>query len=48
MTNTIIIIIIIIMKVNSLCLINLSPCHEDIYGSGGIAPPFLTGCTGWR
>jgi hypothetical protein len=26
----------------SLCIINLSLCHEDIWGSGGIASPFLT------
>jgi hypothetical protein len=26
----------------SLCLINSALCHEDIWGSGGIAPPFLT------
>jgi hypothetical protein len=25
----------------SLCLINSAPRHEDICGSGGIAPPFL-------
>jgi hypothetical protein len=25
----------------SLCLINLALCHEDIWGSGGIAPPFF-------
>jgi hypothetical protein len=25
----------------SLCLINLALCHEDMWGSGGIAPPFL-------
>jgi hypothetical protein len=24
------------------CLINLALCHEDIWGSGGIAPSFLT------
>jgi hypothetical protein len=30
-------------KVNfSLCLINEALCNEDIWGSGGIAPPFLT------
>jgi hypothetical protein len=26
----------------SLCLISSALCHEDIWGSGGIAPPFLT------
>jgi hypothetical protein len=26
----------------SLCLINSTPCHEDVWGSGGMAPPFLT------
>jgi hypothetical protein len=26
----------------SLCLINEALRHEDIWGSGGIAPPFLT------
>jgi hypothetical protein len=26
----------------SLCLINYVLCHEDILGSGGIGPPFLT------
>jgi hypothetical protein len=26
----------------TLCLINKALCHEDIWGSGGIAPPFLT------
>jgi hypothetical protein len=26
----------------SLCLINYTPRHEDVWGSGGIAPPFLT------
>jgi hypothetical protein len=26
----------------SLCLINYSLCHEDIWGGGGIAPTFLT------
>jgi hypothetical protein len=26
----------------SLCLINSALCHEDIWGGGGIAPPFLT------
>jgi hypothetical protein len=26
----------------SLCLINYTSCHEDTWGSGGIAPPFLT------
>jgi hypothetical protein len=26
----------------SLCLINYAQCHEDILGSGGITPPFLT------
>jgi hypothetical protein len=31
------------IKVNlSLCLINQALCHQDIWGSGGIAPPFLT------
>jgi hypothetical protein len=25
-----------------LCLINHALCHGDIWGSGGIAPPFLT------
>jgi hypothetical protein len=33
----------IIYKVKlSLCLISLALCHEDIWGSGGIATPFLT------
>jgi hypothetical protein len=26
----------------SLCLINLAQCNEDVWRSGGIAPPFLT------
>jgi hypothetical protein len=26
----------------SLCLISSALCHEDMWGSGGIAPPFLT------
>jgi hypothetical protein len=26
----------------SLCLINYALCHEDIWRSGGISPPFLT------
>jgi hypothetical protein len=26
----------------SLCLISQALCHEDIWGSGGIASPFLT------
>jgi hypothetical protein len=26
----------------SLCLINQVPFHEDVWGSGGITPPFLT------
>jgi hypothetical protein len=26
----------------SLCLITYALCHEDIWESGGIAPPFLT------
>jgi hypothetical protein len=26
----------------SLCLINEAPRHEDVWGSGGIRPPFLT------
>jgi hypothetical protein len=26
----------------SLCLINKAPNHEEIWGSGGMAPPFLT------
>jgi hypothetical protein len=26
----------------SLCLINQALCHEEIWGSGGIAQPFLT------
>jgi hypothetical protein len=26
----------------SLCLINYTPCHEDVLGSEGVAPPFLT------
>jgi hypothetical protein len=26
----------------SLCLINSAPCHEDVWGSGDIAPPLLT------
>jgi hypothetical protein len=26
----------------SLCLINEAPCHEDVCGSGGIAPHFLS------
>jgi hypothetical protein len=25
----------------SLCLVNLTTRHEDVWGSGGIAPPFL-------
>jgi hypothetical protein len=30
------------MKVKfSLCLINYALCHENIWGSGGIAPHFL-------
>jgi hypothetical protein len=26
----------------SLCVFNSTLCHEDVWGSGGIAPPFLT------
>jgi hypothetical protein len=26
----------------STCLINQAPLHDDIWGSGGIASPFLT------
>jgi hypothetical protein len=26
----------------SLCSINYAPCHEDIWGIGGIGPPLLT------
>jgi hypothetical protein len=26
----------------SLCLISYALCHEDAWGTGGIAPPFLT------
>jgi hypothetical protein len=26
----------------SLCVINEVPRHEDVWGSGGITPPFLT------
>jgi hypothetical protein len=26
----------------SLRLIKEAPCHEDVWGSGGVAPPFLT------
>jgi hypothetical protein len=26
----------------SLCLINKAPCHEDVQGNDGTAPPFLT------
>jgi hypothetical protein len=26
----------------SLCFINEAPRHEDVWGSGGLAPPFLT------
>jgi hypothetical protein len=34
-------------KVNlALCLISEALCHEDIWGSGGIAPPFLTSTLG--
>jgi hypothetical protein len=34
------------MKVNlSLCLINYTPRHEDVWGSGGIVSPFLTSAT---
>jgi hypothetical protein len=25
-----------------LCLINKAPCNEDVWGSGGIVPPFLS------
>jgi hypothetical protein len=28
--------------VNSLCLINYAPRHDDTWGTGGITPPFLT------
>jgi hypothetical protein len=27
---------------SSLCLITSAPCTEDMWGCGGIAPPFLT------
>jgi hypothetical protein len=27
--------------------VKLSLCHEDIWGSGGIAPPFLTSALDW-
>jgi hypothetical protein len=30
------------MKVQSLCLINLILCYEDVWGSGGRTPSFLT------
>jgi hypothetical protein len=30
----------------SLCLINYARCHEDIWGSGGTVPPFLTWALG--
>jgi hypothetical protein len=26
----------------SLCLTDSAPCHEDVWGSRGVAPPFLT------
>jgi hypothetical protein len=26
----------------SLCLIIEAPCHEDVWGSGGVSSPFLT------
>jgi hypothetical protein len=26
----------------TLCLINYALCHENTWGSGGIAPPFVT------
>jgi hypothetical protein len=26
----------------SQCFINYAPCHEDVWGNSGIAPPFLT------
>jgi hypothetical protein len=29
-----------------LCLLNKAPHHEEISGSGGIAPPFLTSALG--
>jgi hypothetical protein len=30
-------------KVNlSVCLISKTLCHEDVWGSGGIPPPFIT------
>jgi hypothetical protein len=29
-----------------LCLINQTPSHEDVFGSGGIAPPSLTSALG--
>jgi hypothetical protein len=38
----IIIIIIIIIKVKSLYLFSKASRHEDVCGSGGIVPPFLT------
>jgi hypothetical protein len=31
-----------LQKKLTLCLINQAPCHDDIQGSGGITPPFLT------
>jgi hypothetical protein len=30
-----------------LCLINWAPNHENVWGSGGIAPPFLTSTQIW-
>jgi hypothetical protein len=32
----------------SLCLVNCSLRHEDVWGSAGIAPLFLTFGTKWR
>jgi hypothetical protein len=31
-----------LLSTSSLCLINYVPCHEDMWGSGGKAPLFLT------
>jgi hypothetical protein len=33
--------LIVTVKKKSLCLINQAQCHQDLLGSGGIAPPFL-------
>jgi len=34
--------------IKSYLVLNYAPWHEDVWGSGGIAPPILNLCTRWR